>query len=152
MIEEMEQGWYLKPNEKIIGRAKTPYLSKIWSFFGFGKTSVPMLYSMIRRSYHSPQNISNMMAFSFPLEHDNFPKPDKYPAYFRLIDGWKIENSCKSYLKEGPLFSENTNQVIVHSKVYVKSFIHHLWSFIKLIGFFLGLIASILAIGGAFGS
>ena len=151
MIEEMEQGWYLNPNIKVIGRTKIPYLSRIWNFFGFGKTSVPMLYSMIKRSYHSPNTIEKMIVYSFPIEHDNFKKPDKYPAYFRLMNGWQIEKGSKSFLNEGPLFSENTKQVIVHSSIYVQSFFHHLWSFVKLVAFTLGLVASILAIGAAIG-
>jgi predicted RND superfamily exporter protein len=151
MIKEMEQGWFLNLNEKIIGRKRIAFISRIWSFFGFGKTTVPMLYSMIKRAYQSPRNTSNMMGFSFPIDHDSFAKPEKYPAYFRLINGWELEKGSKAFLKEGPLFSENTKQVFVHSKIYTQSFLYHLWSLLKLIGFFLGLIASILAIGAAIG-
>lgn len=70
------------------------------------------------------------MQFSYPLEHDNFPKPKEYPYYFRLMHGWTIEKHSLKYLKDGPLFSENFASVLVHSKVFVKPTLFQLWKFL----------------------
>ncbi len=148
MKEEMEQGWYLLPNKKIIARKRIPNISFIISWLGFKRTKMVDLYSMTKRAFHSSSNITNMMAFPFPLEHDNFPKPDKYPFYYRVMNGWRIEKESLIFLKDGPLFSENSKNVIVHSKIYVKSLLHHAWSVTKVLAVVIGLLASLKALYG----
>ena len=144
MKEEMEQGWYLLPNKKLIDRKRIPLLSTFFSWLGFKRTKMIDLYSMIKRAYHSPTNIKKMMAYSFPLEHDNFPKPEQYPFYYRLMNGWTIEKGSIGFLKDGPLFSENSSKVIVHSKVFIKSLPQQLWKFITAFGILLGITTSLL--------
>lgn len=98
-MEEMENGWYLLPKQKIIARKRIPFLSALAARLGFRRTRLIDLYSMIKRAYHSPNNISKMMAYSFPMEHDNFPKPDQYPSYFRLTGGWTLDKKVQSSSK-----------------------------------------------------
>jgi len=144
----MEQGWHLLPNEKRIVRKRIPFFSGFFSWFGFRRTKMVDLYSMIKRAYHSPETIDKMMVYSFPLEHDNFPKPEQYPYYYRLLDGWEIEKSSIKFLKDGPLFSENSRKVIVHSKVFVQSLLQQLWKIITVFGVLLGITTSLLRIFG----
>ncbi len=148
MKEEMEHGWYILPNEKIIARKRIPFISSILGWLGFNRTSMLDLYSMTYKVYHSPTNITKMMSYSFPLEHDNFPKPDEYPFYYRLEDGWKIDKNSIVYLKDGPLFSENAHKVIVHSKVFIKSLPQKAWQFIVAFGVLLGIVSSIFRLSG----
>ena len=148
MKEEMEQGWYLTPHNKVIARKRIPVISVGLAWLGFRRTKMIDLYSMIKRSYHSPNNIEKMMAYSFPLEHDNFPKPKQYPFYYRLMNGWSIEKESVSFLKDGPLFSENSNKVIVHSKVFVQSLLQQMWKPITVFGVLLGITTSLLRLFG----
>ena len=87
-----------------------------------------------------------MMAYSFPLEHDNFPKPEQYPFYYRLMNGWQVEKQSIPFLSEGPLFSENTNKVLVHSKIFVQSLFQRIWHFVVAIGVVLGIISALIAL------
>jgi hypothetical protein len=144
MREEMEQGWYLIPNEKVIARKCIPFLSVTVARMGFRRTNLVDLYSMIKRSYHSPNNIEEMTAFSFPLEHDNFPKPDQYPFYYRLMNDWTVEKKSVIFLKDGPLFSENSNKVIVHSKIFVQSLLQQIWKPITVFSVLLGIVSPLL--------
>jgi hypothetical protein len=146
MKEEMEKGWYLLPNKKCIAKKRIIFISTFLAILGIGRTTLAELYSMIKRTYQSPNNITNIMAFKFPLDHDNFQKPDNYPFYYRLINGWKIENKSKTFLKDGPLFSEDSTKVIVHSKVFVKSIPQQLWKFIVGISSIVGIIAGLITI------
>lgn len=144
----MEKGWYLDPHNKVIARKRIPLLSILLSWLGFRRTKMVDLYSIIKRAYHSPETIENMMAYSFPIEHDNFPKPAQYPSYFRLIGGWSIEKKSVEFLKDGPLFSENSSKVIVHSRVFVASILQRVWKFITVFGTLLGIFMSLLKICG----
>jgi len=144
MVEEMEQGWYLNPHTKVIARKKIFFISSLLAWFGLRRTNIVDLYSMIVRAYASPKTIQEMMTYSFPIDHDNFPKPDQYPFYYRLINGWSIEKESTGFLKNGPLFSENSNRVIVHSKVFVQSLFQQIWKFITVFGVLLGIITSLL--------
>lgn len=145
----MEQGWFLTPHNKTIARKRIPIVSGIIVWLGFRRTKMIDLYSMIKRSYHSPKNIDKMMAYSFPIEHDNFPKPEQYPFYYRLINGWSIEKESIGFLKDGPLFSENTNKIIVHAKVFVQSLLQQIWKIITVFGVLLGITTSLLKLFGA---
>lgn len=142
----MENGWYLIPQKKLICRKRIPIISFLLAQLGFRQTRMIELYSMIKRSYHSPNTIERMMNYSFPLEHDNFPKPDKYPYYYRLKSGWSIEKQSVIYLKDGPLFSENSKFVIVHSRVFVKSLVQYTLQIISLIALLVGIPAGIITI------
>jgi len=148
MREEMEQGWYLTPHNKVIGRKRFPLISILLAWLGFRRTKMVDLYSMIKRAYHSPKTIEKMMAYSFPIEHDNFPKPEQYPYYYRLINGWIIEKGSVGFLKNGPLFSENSSKVIVHSKIFVQSLLQQIWKLISVFGVLLGITTSLLRLFG----
>ena len=150
MKEQMEDGLYLLPNKKIIAKERIPLISIFLCWLGFNKTKMIDLYSMIKRTYHSPNNIEKMMAYSFPLEHDNFPKPEQYPYYYRLINGWQVEKQSIAFLKDGPLFSENSTKVLVHSKIFVQSLLQRIWKFIVAFGIVLGIVSSLLGIVSLF--
>jgi hypothetical protein len=148
MREEMEQGWYLTPHNKIIARNRIFVISALLAWFGFRRTKMVDLYSMIIRAYSSPKNIEKIMAYSFPIEHDNFPKPEQYPFYYRLMSGWSIEKQSVGFLKDGPLFSENSSKVIVHSKVFVQSLLQQIWKPITVFGILLGITRSLIWLFG----
>jgi hypothetical protein len=148
MREEMERGWYLLPHEKIIARKQVPVLSPILAWLGFNRTKMIDLYSMVKRAYRSPNTIEKMMAYPFPLEHDNFPKPEQYPFYYRLLDGWVIESKSARFLKDGPLFSQNSSRVIIHSRVFVRSLLQQVWKVVTVFGVLLGITMSVLKLLG----
>jgi len=148
MIEDMEQGWYLVPKNKIIAKKKFFFISILLAWLGFRRTKVVDVYSMIVRSYATPKTIKNLVAHSFPIEHDNFPKPDQYPFYFRLMNGWSIEPASTIFLKDGPLFSESSDKIIVHSKIFAQSLLQQIWKLISVFGVLLGITVSLLKIFG----
>ena len=143
---KMKSGWCLLPNKKVIVKKTIPIVSAFLCWLGFGKTRMIDLYKMVRDEFHEPEKIQDMMVYSFPLDHDNFPKPKEYPYYFRLMDGWKIEKSSIKYLKEGPLFSENSASVLVHSKVFVKPTLYLFWKFIVALSVLITLVVGITQI------
>jgi hypothetical protein len=142
---QMEHDWYLVPNEKLIVRKRIPLMSTLVVWLGFRRIKAVNLYSMIVRTYALKENIQG---YKFPIDHDNFPKPDQYPFYYKLMNGWSIEQRSVCFIKEGPIFSEDANKVIVHSKVFVQSFLQLAWKVISIFGIFLGITTSLLKLSG----
>lgn len=139
---KLEKGWTLDFNQKIISKKPIPVISWIATSLGLCRTSVSDLYKTISRTFSTAE----FMKYSLPIEHDNFVKPPNYPYYFRLINGWRIDERSVKFLKAGPIFSENGTRVIVTEKIFIKTILSRSWEFITAIGVILGILGSLLAI------
>jgi hypothetical protein len=137
----MDRGWYVEVNDKIVGRSRIPFVSTFLNWLGFGRIPMTDLYVMVRDAYH--EDVENTIVFSEPFERDSFPKPDAYPRYHRLQNGWQIEKGSISFIKNGPLFAED-RKALVPATVFVQSFWQRGWRFLVGIGAILGIIRSVL--------
>jgi hypothetical protein len=136
----LENGWMIDRNQKLIFKKSIPLWSCLISSLGISKTPVTVLWSMCIRGYIAKKELANL---PFPMEHDNFPKPEKYPFYFRLTNGWTIDNSSLKFLKNGPLFSEDGLKVLVSETMPLKSMSISLWKFITALSTMLGILSGL---------
>lgn len=104
---------------------KASSLERAVDYICFRRTSVQYLYSRMIDIWAS----TNGMPFLFPLDHDNFLKPDKYPFYFRLQNNWKIRQEDLKFLKNGPLFSEDGTHVLVTEAISKLTFFKAIWNY-----------------------
>lgn len=116
-MQNLEQGWIINTNKKLIFKKSIPIISWLITSLGFGKTSMNDLWRMNQDAFRLPE----LMKFNFPLDHDNFLKPKKYPFYYRLINGWRIDKKSIKFLKNGPLFSEDGTRVLVSENIFFQT-------------------------------
>jgi hypothetical protein len=141
-IIPLGKDWFLDTSSKSI-LCKKSFLKYLFNFIGVMKITMEDLYKLTYTCFHNDPNSSHLMSYPFPFEHDNFPKPEKYPHYFKLNNGWKINKKCLKYICNGPLFSETTSRVLVHSKIFFKPLLQIIWNFFVILS-----VLMTLSVGG----
>lgn len=114
---KLDKGWFLDLKNKKIYKKDIFFISWFFTSLGLFRTDMRSLYTMVVDAHKSAE----VNGLGFPLDHDNFLKPTKYPFYFRLNAGWKIEQKSVKFLKNGPLFTEDGTDDIVPAKIFTKS-------------------------------
>ena len=131
---KLENRWFIEVDKKIIYKKSIPILSRLLTSIGRNKTDMRDLWNMIVRGLP--------IKASYPMIHDNFLKPEKYPNYFRLINGYTIDRESIKFLKNGPLFSENGTTVVVTEKIFIKTILGRLWEIVQAIAVILGILGT----------
>ena len=93
------------------------------------------MYCWLKWKFHKSDR-QNLMAFPFPLEHDNMPIKG-YPMKYRLTGGWTIPKQDLIYLSDGPLVTSDFQDILVSHELgreWFKSQVKLWWAPVGVIG------------------
>jgi hypothetical protein len=112
-LEKVRNDWIVDSVCKQIKR-KPGFLRKAISWFLWKRYSVKEIYIFLK---HEWAEKSQLQCFSFPMDHDNFPKPKSIPFIYRLDHGWEIPPEDLKILVNGPLISQSGDKILVEATV-----------------------------------
>lgn len=115
--------WMIDVKTMEIRRKPRNFFQKIKDFFWPRRHSVFALYWWLKHQYHKNHR-TELMAFTFPINHDNMPIPG-YPMKYEIVGEWSIPKKDLKYLIKGPLARISPSVVLVPHQIgfeRIKSF------------------------------
>jgi len=140
VVRLFDRDWMIDVKTKEIRRKQRSIFRVLRDFFYPIRHNVFALYWWLKHEFHD-NNRTGLMAFTFPINHDNMPIPG-YPTKYEIVNDWKIPKNDIKYLKKGPLARLKTAEILVpHSIGWER-----VRSWAKIWAAPLGVISSLLAI------
>ena len=145
LIQKFNEDWEFRTKTLEIARKKKSGFAKIIDLVWKRKYKVKTLYLWVSKHFSG----SILMAYPFPLRHDNMPKTPNMPTKFILEGGWSIPEADLKCLLEGPLLSED-GRVLVKPNGQLSYYWNKYWPRVVVIATILGLIRGIAWLIGLF--
>lgn len=135
VVNRFDQDWMLDIKTLQIKRRPRNIFRVLWEFFLPRRHNVFALYWWCKHQFHKKDQ-ENLMAFTFPIDHDNMPIPG-YPIKYEIKGNWTIPKADRKYLTKGPLARISPNEVLVPHSIGWERFIGWAklwWPVVALIG------------------
>ena len=148
VVARFDLDWMIDLKTKKIKRKPGNIFQKVRDIFWPRRHSVFALYWWLKYLYHQKDR-QNLMAFTFPINHDNMPIPG-YPIKYEIIGDWSIPKKDLRFLIKGPLARIAPEDVLVTHQIgleRIKSFAIAWGPVITLIAGGLTIIIRVLQIG-----
>lgn len=120
VVKRFDLDWTIDVKTKEIKRKPRNILQKSRDIFFPRRHSVFALYWWLKDLYHKRDRV-NMMAFSFPITHDNMPIPG-YPMKYEINGDWSIPKTDLRFLNKGPLARISPSEVLVSHEIGLDKF------------------------------
>jgi hypothetical protein len=111
VVSQFDEDWKIDVKTREIRRKPRGFFRKLRDYFWPRRHNVFALYWWLKHEFHR-RDRQSLMAFTFPINHDNMPIPG-YPIKYEIVGGWKIPKRDLKFLTKGPLARISPSEVLV---------------------------------------
>ncbi len=128
VVNLFDLDWTIDVKTEQIKRKPRSILQRLRDIFWPRRHTVFALYWWLKNEYHR-RDRTNLMAFTFPINHDNMPISG-YPMKYEIVGDWSIPKKDLRFLIKGPLARISPEELLVPHQIgyeRIKSFVKAWW-------------------------